>query len=878
MNEPKNIQPPAWATRLLSWYCKPRLLEDLQGDLNEYFERNVKSKGATKAKLIYVIDVVKFFRPYTIRKPKLVDHLIHWIMIGSYVKTSARSLGRNKLFSFINIFGLAVSMSVGLVLIGVLSDILSYDKFHENHSRIYRVISRYEYLGDKGNEFMATTSLRSGKLIEENFTSIKGAAMLRNDFEGDMQWGEKVIPLRGYWANASLLDVFTFPLVKGNAATALKNPFSILLTETSARKLFGNVDALGKEIVLNKDRAYTVTGIVKDIPFFSHIKFDMLASLSTRELLAKNDKDELAWDNVWNTWVYLLIPDEKNLSAVQANLAKLSKKEDATVQHTHIELALQPMDDIMFTDSMGNEIGPVLGKTLLWVFGGLTFVVILSACFNYTNLSIARSLRRTREVGMRRAIGAMRNHVVLQFMVEAIMISFLALGIALLGFFLIRPQFLTIEPDIQKMFTLQISPVVILCFVVFALLVGVAAGLFPALFFAKVKAISVLKSTLSFGGAKKINGRKVLTVVQYCISILLVSASIGIYRQYQHYLNFDLGFSTENILNISLQQNKAGILRKELEELPEVKQISESMLVTSVGNYWGTNMKYHGNPLDSTGVGFNTVDENYIPLHGHKLIAGRNFTAKPDSVEESEVIVNQQVLKRFNIANQDPEKAVGEVLKVDGKDMTIIGVMKDFQYGRANNKTSKEILFRYSKKRVHWLNVKIQSPDLLATHAKIEGIWKKIDPVHPFEAKFYNQQIEEAFSGLKATMKVAGFLAFLAICIATLGLLGMVVFTTEIRLKEMSIRKVLGASEATLLYLLGKGFIFLLLIATTISMPIIILFFEKVVFPNTANHAPLNWIEMLLGVVAILFLALVMISSQTLKAAKANPAEVLKTE
>ncbi|MFM8741268.1 MAG: ABC transporter permease, partial [Cytophagales bacterium] len=251
------------------------------------------------------------------------------------------------------------------------------------------------------------------------------------------------------------------------------------------------------------------------------------------------------------------------------------------------------------------------------------------------------------------------------------------------------------------------------------------------------------------------------------------------YRQYQHYLNFDLGFSTENILNISLQQNKAGSLRKELEELPEVKQISESMLVTSVGNYWGTNMKYHGNPLDSTGVGFNTVDENYIPLHGHKLIAGRNFTAKPDSVEESEVIVNQQVLKRFNIANQDPEKAVGEVLKVDGKDMTIIGVMKDFQYGRANNKTSKEILFRYSKKRVHWLNVKIQSPDLLATHAKIEGIWKKIDPVHPFEAKFYNQQIEEAFSGLKATMKVAGFLAFLAICIATLGLLGMVVFTTE---------------------------------------------------------------------------------------------------
>ncbi|MFM8911289.1 MAG: permease prefix domain 2-containing transporter, partial [Flammeovirgaceae bacterium] len=420
MIEPKNIQPPKWATTLLTWYCKPELLEDLQGDLHEYFDRNLKSGGATRAKVIYIMDVFKFFRLYTIRKPKLIDYFINWIMIGSYVKTSARSLGRNKLFSFINIFGLAVSMSVGLVLISVLSDILSYDQFHIHHPNIYRVISRYEYLGDKGNNFMATTSLRSGKLIEDTFAGTKSTAILRNDFEGDLQWGEKVIPLRGFWANPGVLQMFSFQLLKGNAATALKNPFSILLTETSARKLFGDEDALGREIIFNKDRAYTVTGVVKDIPFFSHIKFDMLASLSTRETLVKDDESEMSWDNVWSTWVYLWIPDEKNVADVQAGLDKLSAKEDATVQNTHIELALQPMGDIMFTDNMGNQIGPVLGKTLLWVFGSLAAVVILSACFNYTNLSIARSLRRTREVGMRKTIGATRNHVVLQFLVEAV--------------------------------------------------------------------------------------------------------------------------------------------------------------------------------------------------------------------------------------------------------------------------------------------------------------------------------------------------------------------------------------------------------------------------------------------------------------------------
>jgi putative ABC transport system permease protein len=878
MRKEKEYYPPRWATQLLRWYCKPSLLEDLEGDLNEYFQRNVKSDGVRKANFIYVIDVFKFFRLYTIRKPEFITLLMNFIMIGSYIKTSGRSIARNKLFSTINIVGLAVSMSVGLVLIGVLSDVLSYDKFHKNHKRISRVIARYEYLGDKGNNFMATTSMKSARQINESFSGVEDVAILRSTLQGDLQIGEKIIPLSGFWSNPAFFNVFSFEMIKGNQTTALQQPFSLVLTETSAKKLFGDEDALGKTVVLNKDRSYTITGIIKDIPFFSHIKFEMLGSLGTLEIIEKEDWRKDSWDDVWRTWAYVLLSEGADTKLIKTNLDNLSKKEDPSVKNTHIELALQPMDNIMFGDSIGNEIGPVLGSTLLWVFGGLAFIVILSACLNYTNLSIARALRRTREVGVRKVIGAMRNNVVMQFMVEAVIISLCSLAIAVLGFFLIRPHFLSIEPEIQKMFTLQLSPLMLIYFFLFAILVGVSAGMFPSLFFAKIQAIQVLKNTASFGGSKKITGRKVLMVIQYCISIILVCASIGVYRQYQHYVNFDLGFNTENILNISLQGNKADILRKELSELPEVKSVSQSMIVTSVGSYWGTNIKYHGSPNDSSGVGFNSIDENYMPLLGHKLIAGRNFEAKPDGTKESEVIVNQQVLKRFNIGKQDPEKALGDVIKIDGKDLTIIGVMKDFQYGRANNQVSKEIVFRYSKKDSRLMNVKIQSSDLIATHAKIESIWKKIDPVHTFEARFYNEQIQEAFAGLSATVKLAGFLAFLAISIASLGLLGMVVFTTEIRLKEISIRKVMGASEGKLLYLLGKGFVFLLLIAAAIGMPIVIFFFEKVVFPNTANHAPLNVFEMLLGVLAILILALIMIVSQTLKAAKANPAEVLKNE
>jgi ABC-type antimicrobial peptide transport system permease subunit len=878
MKDRKDILPPQWATRFLSWYCKRELLEDLEGDLYEYFERNVKSRGVRKAKLIYIIDVFKFLRLYTIRKPEFVNLLINWIMLGSYVKTSGRNIVRNKLFSTINIVGLAISMSVGLVMIGMLSDIFSYDKFHANHNRIYRVLSHYEYLGKKDGNFMATTSLKAGKEIAETFSIPEEVAILSREFSGDMKVGEKIIPLSGYWSNPAFFKVFSFELLEGNPVTALKDAYSVVLTEKSAKKLFGNQSALGKVIILNNDKQYTVTGILKDIPLFSHVQFDMLGSLVTQETLAKDDKDELAWDNVWNTWVYLLLPPDADRTALKTSLDELSKREDPSVKNTHIELALQPMDDIMLGENLGNQIGSTMGRSNMLIFAGLAFIVILSAGFNYTNLSIARSLKRTREVGIRKVIGALKRDVIGQFVVEAVIIALCAVAIAIVLFLLLKPYFLGIEPSFQRIFLLNLSPRLFLYFIGFAIVVGIVAGFFPALFFSRINAAQVLKNASNSKFFRKLTMRKVLIVFQYCISIIFITSTIIVYKQYKHFVAFDLGFKTDNILNIALQGNKAEILEKELRELPEVTGISQSMMVTSVGNYWGTNMKYYASPNDSAGVYYNTVDENYIPLHEHKLLAGRNFTAKADS-SESEVIVNEAVLKRFNIASQNPAKAIGEIVKVDHKDLRIVGVMKDFHYRRANGRNSQtEVVLRYSRKTARLLNVKIETKDILATHAKIESIWKKIDSIHSMEAKFYNEQIEEAFAGLKASVKVAAFLAFLAICIASLGLLGMVVFTTETRLKEISIRKVMGASEARLLYLLGKGFILLLAIATLISIPVTILFFEKIAFPELANHAPLSIGEMLLGVLAVLLVALVMIGSQTLKVARTNPAQVLKSE
>lgn len=871
--------PPRWATRFLHWYCRPELVEDLDGDLAEYFDRNCRSKGLRKAKLIYILDVFKFLRPYTIRKPQPLHPLIHWLMLGNYIKTSSRNLVRNKLFSAINISGLAISMTVGLLLIGVLSDILSYDKFHKNHNRIYRVVSDYEFLKKRDMSLMATTSMKAGQLIKNEFSTPEAVAMLHRDFNGDVTYNNKTLPLDGFWANPDLFKVFSFELAQGNPETALRDAFSVVLTETAARKLFGNDEPLGKSVTYNNDKQYTVTGILKDIPKFSHIRFEMLGSMSTREVLYKDSKDEMKWDNIWSTWVYLLLPEGYDPALIQPELIKLSEREDPTVENTHIGLQLQALDDIMISPDMNNQIGHVMGVSSLWIFGSLAFVVILSACFNYTNLSIARSLRRTREVGIRKVVGALRSQVRSQFIVEAVLISFCALLIALILYVTVKPVFLGFNPDLQALYQLNLTPKNLGLFITFALLLGVVTGFFPALFFSKINTIDVLKDGATFRLSRKLTARKVLIVFQYCISIILITSTAIVYQQYRHYIAFDLGFSTENIINLPLRGNKAELLKKDIAELPEVVDISQSQMVTSIGNYWISRVKSPEHPDDSAGVAYNVIDEKYLPLHNHQLLAGRNFQARPGKFEESEVIVNPQVLKRFQVAGGDPQKAIDQVLKIDGKEVRIIGVMRDFSYGRANDKASDRlVMFRYRNEGLDVLNIKVASTDLLATRDKLEAIWKKYDNVHPYDGKFYSEQLEHAFAELKAAIKIAGTLAFLAITIASMGLLGMVVFTTETRLKEVSIRKVMGASVQGLLFLLGKGFLSLLGVATFISLPLTILFFEKVAFPELGNHAPLSVMNMLLGVGVVLLIALVMILSQTFKAAQTNPAEILKSE
>ena len=888
MKENPQPTPPLLAQQFMEWYCKPELLEDLQGDLNECFDRNTKSKGIRKAQFIYILDVIKFIRPYTVRKPKFFNLLINKIMIGSYIKTTARNLVRNKLFSSINVIGLAVSMSVGLLMIAFLNDLFSYDRFHEKADRIYKVISHPYFKGEENSREYATTSVKTGKLIREKLTGVEDLTIVRangftpdGSFSADARVKENIVLLKSLYADNAFFNVFTFPFISGNAATALQDPYSIVLTESASKKLFGDRVAIGQSVELN-NVAYSVTGVIQDVPFFSHIKFESLISFSTIELEEKSDRNFFSWTNIWNNHVYLTVPEQTDFQLLQTNLDNMCEEENKAFKDDKVFLQLQPLKSIVLGKSLSGSIGPSMKSGIVWAIGGLAFIVILSACFNYTNLSIARSLRRSKEVGIRKVIGALKNHVLVQFLSESVIISLLALAFSVIIFVFLKPRLISMAPELAQIVRLDISIPVVLSFIVFAVAVGMLAGFLPAVFFSRIQAAQVLKDLSTLKVFKHVGLRKVLIVVQYTFSLIFITTTFIGLKQYKNFLSFDLGFNTENVLNIRLQGNNPELLVKKLNEIPEVEAVSQSLIITSVGNYWGNQLKYI-DQQDSAIVWTNLVSEQYIPLHQYQLLAGRNFSSKADS-SVAEVIVNEQVLKRFNIADRDPEKALGEIvtlLRGKGK-VAIIGVMKDFHYGKLENKIEPVVFSPLGTERANYVNVKISTTVPIAIGipvlmSKIEDAWKSIDKVHPIDATFYDDEIEQAYSEYSSMIKIIGFLAFLAISIASLGLFGMVVFTTETKLKEVSIRKTLGAGEGSLVFLLSKSFIILLSISAAVALPVTYLFFYQAVLPKFPYHLPIG-VEAFYGFLIVMCIAFIMIGFQTLDIARTNPAQVLKNE
>lgn len=817
-------------------------------------------------------------RSYTIRKPKLA--MFNFTILHNHYKTSARTIYRNKLFSGINVVGLAISMSVGLLLIAFLAELKSYDQFHHDYDRIYRVINMHQRLEEDPSPY-ASTSILAARKIREQATGIEAQAVLRAYWDKDVKVGDKTMPLEGILADEGFFTVFTWNVLAGNPATALKDLNSLVLTAKSAEKLFGTTDVVGKQVVVDTAN-FTVTAVIETPPLQSHLRFDMVGSFVTLDnrQLARKDRNWMKWDQMWQNYIYLKLQPGTGAAALEPVFARISEEGNQSLENERITIHLQPLREVVLGPDMSNQIGPNFDERLTWILGGLSVIVILSACFNYTNLSIARALRRTREVGVRKAIGATRSQVMSQFLLESVLISLVALLLSLGLFIFLRPGFISLDRIFNDLVTLKPSGSTYLYFTLLAIFVGLVAGILPALFFSKLNSANILKDPSRVKLFGHLGFRKALIVFQYTLSLgLIVAVSIG-YRQYSYSLAFNLGFRTENIYNVELQQNKSEVVMQALAKVPGVVDVSRSMYVPCTGMSWTGNIRYK-NPVDSATLYYNYVDSSYLRIHHIELLAGTTFKPGPKtSVRDAGVIINQKALHFMGL--QDPHDAVGEEIRIDGEAVTVIGVVRDFHHNTLQNPIN-NFAFRYYTPDLpaRWggvvnLKVNTDNPQLLVND--LESAWKQIDTVHPFKGMFYEEKIQKAYDQLAGMMKIIGFLALLAISIASLGLLGMVVFTTETRLKEISIRKVMGASEINLVVLMSRGFMMLLGVACVLAIPVTYWLFDRVFFSAITYRAPVGLMDLFGGTLVVFGLALLAVGSQTLRVARVNPATTLRNE
>ncbi|MCK5692006.1 MAG: ABC transporter permease, partial [Bacteroidales bacterium] len=546
-------------------------------------------------------------------------------MIKNYLLTAFRNVLRYKGFSLINIFGLALSMSVCMVIIVVILDQYSYDEIHTKKDQIYRV-QQVDSL-DNISLKIASNPYALGTELRDNYAVAEKVVILNGQFRGDGLYKDTRLPLSGLYTNSEFFEVFDFKLENGSVDKILDEPYTMVLSSDAAHKFFGEEDPVGKFIEIDTLGAYEVRGVVAKTKEKSHIQFEVLFSLSTLEILDQR-RDEPRFVNNWETgygsWIYLLLDENSDPEDIQKIIDQISIEKYKDNEETKFSFYLQPLDKIVPGPLLGNEIGSFLPKVFILFLGGLALVIIISAAFNYTSLSVARSMLRAKEVGVRKTFGATRSQVIIQFLMEAVVIAIISLLLAIVLFQFLLPAF----SGMQMMSLMEVRPeqntTIYIWFLIFALVTGLLSGGLPAIFISAFTPISVLKGISNVKFFSRIALRKILLVTQFVFSVVFIISILLIFRQMNFMLNVDLGFDSEVVYDINLQGKDFNKVKDEYSQLPEVLDISASSHIPAEGNVWGVDIRLKMDD-EKFNANYFSVDENYIETMGLELIAGTNF-------------------------------------------------------------------------------------------------------------------------------------------------------------------------------------------------------------------------------------------------------------
>jgi ABC-type antimicrobial peptide transport system permease subunit len=797
-------------------------------------------------------------------------------MFKNYLKVAFRSLSKNKLFTFINITGLAIGMSVALLIVNLTFDTLQFDEFHEKKERIYRVLSTPVQTGFNTNE-TATAPALLGQKMKEELPGVEEVVRIRRRFSGRIKKQDGSLFSEGIYADESFFRVFSFDLQQGNPDKALANPYSIVLTQTLAETLMPDENAMGKLLTIPDRGEFLVTGIMADPPAHSHVKFDLVVSFNS--VLPLEQQGAIAdvsndWQDFNTSYVYFLLDEEQSVENVQSWLDKAGESIYAPYENLTTSFTTQNIADILPGKNINNQIGAEFTFLPIIILGTVAMLIVLSACFNYTNLSIARAMKRAKEIGVRKMVGSSRKQIFNQFTVETVIVTLISVCFSALLFSVIKPAFLTNIPRIDLVMQPETPATLYIYFFGFALVVGLMAGLFPALFFSRIKPLIALRSGSSMQLFSRVNLRKALIVVQFTLSILFLITMNVVSKQYRYSMAYEMGFEKENILNIALQDNDPTQLITELNKIPEVTKISTSSVLPGTSANMSTIVK---NPVtnDSLYLNYISATPDFFDIHDLTVLAGSIYDARQPQETLNKMIVNEEFMRLYGYSTEteilDKQFYVGERL------LTIVGVIKDFHFQYLEEPIRPLMLFE-SPNSMSYLNLSVRSTDYVNTLNKIENAWAEVDEDAPLQATFLDEELEQVNGFLLVFVNVFGFLGMIAASIACLGLLGMAVFNAESRTKEIGVRKAVGASIGNLIMILSKSFIKLIILSGIIGGSIAYLLLENVVLAQTYYHVNVGILEVVSALMILIVLAVLAVGSQTWKAARANPVDSLRYE
>jgi putative ABC transport system permease protein len=808
-------------------------------------------------------------------------------MIRNYFLVAVRNLTRNKFFSAINIFGLAVSMSICMAIIMLVADQMMYDRHITKRDRIFRVNS-YAVDNNGVNRSSldnATSPMTLRDELLENYTGIEKVVRLKRGFGNNWLSFENQnvnIPVKGYYADPEFFDVFEYEFLYGDKETALKNPHSVVLTSEAAKKLFKEENPVGQSFRVGDLGLFTVTGVLAKFESKSHIVFEALASMSTVKTLeaeGKLEKNMDNWMDFWSGWNYIVLEEEKIVMDMEPLFDKIYKKRIASNPNPEIYKAkfrLQPLLDITPGPLVNNAIGPSLPWVFVYFLGGLAGIIMLTSCFNFTNLSIARSLKRAKEIGVRKVTGAARWQIFTQFLSESLVVALCSLLLAFVLMIVLKPIMLQLTFAKVFMWDLTINYAVIIVFLVFTLVVGILAGLFPAVVLSAFEPVKVLKNLNSVKLFSRMGLRKFLLVSQFTISLIFILTVIIMYNQLELFISKDYGFAMEKNMLVRLNNTSAQALKTELQKYPNIKSVAGASHIPASGVSYGDGFKKDLAEKEWTNLDYFIVDEDYVSNMEVTVVAGKHFSNDHGAGNKNFIILNEKAVTAFNY--KSAAEAIGQeiIYRADSSKKVIAGVVKNYNHGSLMSKVEPMALL-YDPAQINLVQVRYEGTHEEATKT-IEKAWAAVNPGLKSDYKEVEEEIKFLYNAVFGdVVNILGFIAGLAIMISCLGLLGMATYSIETRMKEVSIRKVLGSTDQGLVILLSKGFLKLLVIAIMVGVPLA-WFINNLWLELIAYRTEISFGVIISGVAILLALGAITIGSQTVRAAFANPAENLKNE